>query len=371
MEKELDKDEVIKLYTQLKSVNKVAKILKVPVLKMFKYFDDHNIKYVRRHFLDKSLTIKDFEEVYKKLGTLEKVAEHFNVSLEKIRKTFIKYNIDYVKRTKYICNHDFFSEDTEQAYYWAGFIAADGNIDKNSTLVRIILCSKDKDHLIKFRNDVGSDSLVEDFETINNNFERYKRGVYYSSRIYINSGKMQKDLANFNIVPNKSLTYKFPHHLSNNDNIKHFIRGMIDGDGWVNHTSNHGNIGLCGTYDCVNYIKNFLISKLSLIGGEVTKHGTIWKFVFYNIYDLQKIVSYLYDDATVWLDRKYYKAMAIKNSTPKLPTITKESMQDALIGNTLNKEDTIKYLCNKFKLARRTIQNRITEFKLRGLIPTS
>ena len=75
-----------------------------------------------------------------------------------------KHNIPCVKRghhvnssrfirRKYNLNDSFFSHEnlTIDSCYWAGFIAADGNIAKNKKQITISLQHDDKTHLIKFK----------------------------------------------------------------------------------------------------------------------------------------------------------------------------------------------------------------------------
>lgn len=87
------------------------------------------------------LNIENAELKYKELGTLTKVSEFFDVSLESLRQFFIENNLLYKKRGKYECNDSFFSIPSEKSFYWAGFIAADGNVEKGSNRIKIELKS--------------------------------------------------------------------------------------------------------------------------------------------------------------------------------------------------------------------------------------
>lgn len=58
----------------------------------------------------------------------------------------------------YKYNRNFFeSINTESQAYWAGFIAADGNVRKDFLKMRIELNIKDKNHLFKLREDIQGD----------------------------------------------------------------------------------------------------------------------------------------------------------------------------------------------------------------------
>ena len=84
------------------------------------------------------LQIEQVIEKYQELKTLKEVAKFFNVSNEGIRKFFVKNNIPYTKAISYNHDKNFFATDTEDSFYWAGFIAADGNItDKKDFTILI------------------------------------------------------------------------------------------------------------------------------------------------------------------------------------------------------------------------------------------
>lgn len=109
--------------------------------------------------LDK-YTIEYIKDCYTVNKTLQRTAFQLNVSLETLRKFFIKHNIQYCKRQKYTCNHHFFSKDNEASFYWAGFIAADGNVEKRSNRIKIELALVDIQHLHKFKTDVSTTAPI-------------------------------------------------------------------------------------------------------------------------------------------------------------------------------------------------------------------
>jgi hypothetical protein len=117
------------------------------------------------------------------------------------------------------CNVNIFKNvDNQEKAYWLGFIAADGNISKNE--LKITLAHKDKDHLIKFCKFIDLQTPIKE---INNN-------GYPAVSVNIGSIEMAKDLLNYGITPNKTLTLTFPNNLDM-DLIQHYIRGYFDGDG--------------------------------------------------------------------------------------------------------------------------------------------
>lgn len=255
-----------------------------------------------------SLNKRFCEEKYKEFGTLGETAKFLKISLETLRKFFIKENVYYLKRKKYSCNEAFFSEDNELSWYWAGFIAADGNIEKNKNRITIKLNKKDIDHLIKYKDNIKSTAPITE-SCREDNRPGFKSKYYYGCQIRFNSSQMVYDLFKFGIVPNKSKIYSIPEELFNNYNIKHFIRGLIDGDGWIKKET----VGLCGNPAAVLSIFNYLKSKLILTSGKfkILKNG-IGKFIFSRNDDKIKIINYLYDNSNVYLNRKFEESKTIK-----------------------------------------------------------
>jgi hypothetical protein len=192
--------------------------------------------------LDK-FTKEEIVAAYAIHKTLEKTGAVFEVGIETLRKYFINHSIEYTKRQKYDCNHNFFSTDTEASFYWAGFIAADGNVEKGSNRIKLEIKLDDYIHLEKFKIAIESTCpirIVEAFE----DRPAFKDEIYYSCKIRFNSEQMVKDLLRFGIKANKSKDYDIPDWLFLHPMFNHFLRGLIDGDGWTYAEGGHGIIGL-------------------------------------------------------------------------------------------------------------------------------
>lgn len=161
--------------------------------------------------------------------------------------------IGYAKFTNrykkiYFCDDNFFEKPNLLNCYYAGFIAADGNIYKNKIL-SFGLAKKDDSILIRFKNDIKYNGII-----------RY--GIcngYEYCNLTINSIKICSDLyKNFNITPQKSLTL-LPPNLESDDLIDAFICGYIDGDGSIgiyNHTCRDNiSVQMLGTKEMLLWIK--------------------------------------------------------------------------------------------------------------------
>lgn len=164
----------------------------------------------------------------------------------------LDYKEDFRGKKKfrlYTFNFDKFKQDSNDKYYWLGFLGADGCIVNNT--LSIELKSIDKKHLEKF-------NLF--FENTNPIKERINNFNVACVKTQINSYELVNYLKNYNIYQNKSKTYFIPEDKIPKEYIMDFIRGLIDGDGCI-RINNHQQIclGFCsGNQECVEQFKRIL-----------------------------------------------------------------------------------------------------------------
>jgi hypothetical protein len=269
-----------------------------------------------RYFNKTGHLTKDLlEQEYRSLGSLRKIAAKYNVDKDTIGSLFRKYNINYVPRTRNK-DHFFFSRETEESFYLAGFIAADGNICNN--YLHIGLSEKDEQHIIKLAQLLKSNAKIISY--VNKPFTG-SQTVSVIKSITIHSEQIYNDLhTNFNITPNKSLSLQFPKHLSNNILIRHFIRGYFDGDGsWSFRYPTLKNklitpqlcFDILGTYNVVSEINNILHSNIDLPNNKIYKKSKIYG-IKYSGNRLSKLIGdWIYQDSTIYLDRKHQRYLSL------------------------------------------------------------
>lgn len=153
-------------------------------------------------------------------------------------------------------NQEFFANPNMINSYWAGFIAADGNIHKNLSDISVNLGIRDRDHLEKLADALDYEGTIKT--------RKDKKAVRLR---WCRTQSMSNDLRmNYNITPQKTCKLEFPHQLTNQKNIFSFIAGFIDGDGWV--TSKALTLGVIGTKSLIEGIQY----NLSLINPYVTTY---------------------------------------------------------------------------------------------------
>jgi intein-encoded DNA endonuclease-like protein len=206
----------------------------------------------------------------------------------------------------YEISHNFFKNWTSQMAYILGFIFADGNIDKNNVTLAFEQQVGDKEILEKIRTPMASTHKIE----------TTKKGKYV--RLRINSRQLIFDLKKLGVTHNKSkycICPKIP-----NEFLSHFLRGFIDGDGWVvTRTKNNRheiNVGFC--HGC----KDFLLELIRQLQAELhlttnnlrtrlktTRKGnksTVYQIDWHS-HNAIKLLDWLYKDADIFLSRKYNK----------------------------------------------------------------
>ena len=222
-----------------------------------------------------------------------------------------------INSRKYQVNHHFFSSiDCESKAYWLGFIYADGFVSRtkhHQNIIGITLKDVDAIHLEKFKQDIDSTYPITRCSN-----KGWHNKICECARITITSEQMFDDLVAKGVVPHKSLiltfpnTYIVPKHLQH-----HFIRGYFDGDGSFAKHNKTFNYRACGT-------KEFLL-ELGQCIGHPNPYLYHRKRYYKNNYDLTvsgrkqvaAIGDYMYQDATIFLERKHIRYLRINRPLGK------------------------------------------------------
>lgn len=191
--------------------------------------------------------------------------------------------------------HNYFETiDSEAKAYFLGFIMADGSItvrDKSQPCLAIEIKEYDSYLLELFKNEIETDNSIEDTRKD-------------CKRIRIHSKQIANDLANYNVIPNKSHATN-PAIILPEPYMAHYIRGLMDGDGWVYKRQYSLTMGICGTYELMESIRDYLTEKLNLPFVQVNNYEDRIPFITHqSIEAIDMLYHYLYDNATIYLTRK-------------------------------------------------------------------
>lgn len=255
------------------------------------------------------------------------IDEYLSLERPSLTKIGAKYNLDRhvvsrrLKELGYkVINHQnkvkfnntvFDSIDTEEKAYWLGFIFADGYIGfqkkgkKSNYDFELSLKGTDKEHLGKFNKFMEHDDKnhVKIGKTFCGEVECER------CRWFISDRHLWETLNSYGCTPRKSLTLQFPDKsiFKNESLIRHFIRGYFDGDGCISfrdieHFVPH--ISVLGTENFLQGIKdNIAELRDSHLYFNNSSNETL---VLSSERDRAfKILYYLYENSSIYLNRKY------------------------------------------------------------------
>lgn len=269
-----------------------------------------NITIIDKCNMDENL-VNDIQNLLTtKKWTMTKIAKSLKINKHRVKKLFTKNNIVYYanRNLKYNLNENYFDIiDSEEKAYILGFIYADGCNHNNSNRVSIYISVRDIDLLLKISHIMFGENAIKHQTRLQPKSKEY---LEYIS-IDMNSKHLSERLIELGVTPNKSKTLKFPEWLDKNL-YKHFIRGIIDGDGWIHLPSNNRDspsVGLISATSFNNSLKEFLEKELSIKSyiNKANKQdkNEMYDLVIKNYKQCNVLLHWLYDGATMYLDRKY------------------------------------------------------------------
>lgn len=313
------RDKVLDLYlNQDKSIRQIKNILKIPVSKI------RNILSQERYFTigrskNMALRLKDAIDYYEKhkTATVADVSRLFDIYPDNLAKNISNCGIPITDRqhTPLFNDHIFDTIDTEEKAYWLGFIYADGYIQSEQTKCfrynfELTVKKSDLPHIQKFNT-----FMAHQKENIK--FGRYTRDnvLFERCRWIISNKNLWEVLNSYGCTPNKSLTLSFPNEdiFKDKELIRHFIRGYFDGDGSLGiYTLGSRTIDSCSVVGTKEFIAK--LSEYLPISGHIRhnkRHSDNTNQLCFSSRKARLVVDYLYDNATIYLDRKFniYKKM--------------------------------------------------------------
>lgn len=243
------------------------------------------------------------------LSSIEKDMHYNRRTISKLLK-FEGYEVKTCGR-KYTYNHHIFDKiDTEEKAYWLGFFYADAEISiLTHYILRIGLKAEDRDHIAKMRDFIAPDVPIESYEALETKSKKYHR----ASRVTFSSKKLVEALIDKGCVPNKGQTLRIPFEHLSQDLIHHFIRGFFDGDGCCSLIENGGRLAvsfLSASKQIISEIRQILINQLEVNPNKLACYKRkptsqpLYSFSNSAKADIKKIYNYLYNNATIYLERK-------------------------------------------------------------------
>jgi len=190
-------------------------------------------------------------------------------------------------------------EDTviEEMEYWIGYITGDGYVrDRRNRMQVLGLQSIDKEHIEKFKEFMQyTGKIIKKTYSSENSNDAYI--------IEISSDRIVDSLKLYGIHPNKSHDIEINYLMWS----KHFWRGLIDADG---HISKDRRVSI--VTGSKEFARQFVLFVTYAIGSvpKIYKDQNVYR-VRLTKRNTVKLLKLLYEDANVYLERKYKKAMEV------------------------------------------------------------
>jgi hypothetical protein len=221
----------------------------------------------------------------------------------------LKQNRNY---SRLAVNGNYFKKWSSNMAYILGYILSDGCIGEGtykgySDALKFGVQKKDTDILEKIKKELSSDHKISLCEV--------------ASHLTITNQTIVDDLKKLGIKYRKSLRENVPNVPEKY--IRDFIRGVIDGDGSIHFDKrNYPTLSVCGGKNTITFIQSHFLSKFNIYS-KITKikKNERCQFLFYIAYranSAKTLIKYLYDNAELYLDRKYKLAQRASNVKMKI-----------------------------------------------------
>ena len=235
--------------------------------------------------------------------SLTKLGSKYNIKRQTLSDRFKKWGYEIInQQNKCRLNENCFdSMNSEEQFYWLGFMYADGNISKEGNRIEIRLSINDINHLEKFRKFLQLTTKIRTGET---------NGIKFC-HLSVRNKHLWNKLNSLGCVSNKSLILTFPkiQLFTKKEYILHFIRGYVDGDGCLSLTKDNDKIrtriSIIGTESFLISVNKIFGNKGYLRSKETDNYKNKAFELKFSDLPSRKLARYLYENATIYLDRKY------------------------------------------------------------------
>lgn len=292
---------IIELYHEKKSMREIGAIFHIAPERVKKILLENKI------VINQKGTVSSFDlykqeiiQKYQKGYSLCKLSREYGITKQTLHEKLVLHGIvirtkEEVHVSKMVDNHFFSNIDTPEKAYVLGFAFADGSISpnrKNQTMYCFSLSIMESDrYLLEDIKDIMHCTHAIQVTNGNNRYSTRNQ-----CHLGITSKQIYRDLLRLGMdtkehIPNMS-----------QDLIPHFIRGYFDGDGCVSVSKrNDIEMKILGKESFLNELNqyiNFSHARYKKGIYEIRKGGINNALRFY---------KYIYQDATIYLKRKFYK----------------------------------------------------------------
>lgn len=260
--------------------------------------------------------------------TTKQLAEEYGVHLSSIIRLLNRKNIP-LRNSRFSFNQDYFEIiDTEHKAYWLGFMYADGYVNSKVNTVSLRL-KNDDDYILKqFAKDLDSNIPIKYYSHTHKLPSSGKMHTLHYASITICNEKIKEDLIGQGCFENKTLMLHFPFHIPNHL-YKDFIRGYMDGDGCITYCGKQKcgvqefKVSFCGTQEMLNGIQK-VFGYNKKLGKRWNDNKNNYALDISGNRQVYTFLTTLYENATIYLERKYERYLELKNILSLSPVMESE-----------------------------------------------
>lgn len=269
-------DEIIKKYQDGTSQGRLAEVYDCSRTAINTVLKNNNVhirtmKETNSKILEEEVILSIIKEYVINKKSLYVLAKEFHLSQDKITSVLKEHGIKlrtYAEAKDlsrvYTIDDNFFKTQSHDMAYLLGFLAADGNISLKENAIFIEVHEQDKDLLEDFRKITNNSRPLSFY---NHHHEDCKDTPAVKFATW--SREWKKDLAVYNIVPQKTFILQPPTFL-NREYYSSYIKGFFDSDGSIYFNESKDSycvqISAASKY-IIDWIRGVLSNQYGIIGG--------------------------------------------------------------------------------------------------------
>lgn len=301
------------------SISKLSAKYNMPYRTINNYLINNKYKVVKHNKISEKLINEIIAAIRRGLSVNE-VMKEFNVGFDIVKQIALENNLTLCdksnprsEKNQYFADDYFSTIDTESKAYFLGLIYADGNVREHhgGYYLSMELKREDEYMLCFLASELKCNNLIYRRDRQTN-----MGSSHTSSFTSCNSKQLFDDLSKFGIVPNKSHNYDSFRNIKSfvpKNLIKHFLRGLIDGDGSISNRQKCRNQNVVAIYQnslefCNNFdsLLKYAMDDYSIFTSLIRhKQSGVYQLRYRRIHDVEKIINFLYKNAHIYLKRKY------------------------------------------------------------------
>lgn len=249
--------------------------------------------------------------LYKEGKTQKEIGIIYNTYNTSIRRVLIRNNIVLRGNNKVqrLCKHNPFKRNDEYSEYFLGLLLTDGCISKNSSKtsnsINLSLSEIDGYMVEKFRDWISPKSRISKTK------QKINNSIMYS--LNITNSEVEEWLNKKGNFKNKSYNCKIYTPITWN-----ILRGIFDGDGGFHPNCGHLDFFICGKSKVFMQQITMFLTKNGFhpyLKERKNEQGRSLFYVeIYKIAEVLKLGKLMYNNAHIFLHRKYEKWLAFYES---------------------------------------------------------